>query len=160
MDNRIRAMKESDWPRMMEIYGQALEGGISTFQRECPAYEDWDKAHWKAGRLVYEKDGIVAAWIALSPTSARECYRGVVELSVYVGREYQRQGIGRALLEAVEEICRAEGFWTLFSVVFEVNKASLALHEACGFRVIGYRERIARDRFGQWQNTVHLEKRL
>lgn len=160
MSRVIRKMKESDWPRMMEIYAQALESGISTFQRECPAYESWDKAHLQEGRLVLEQDGLVTAWIALSPTSARECYRGVVEVSVYVGREYQHQGMGRTLLEAVEQVCRENGFWTLFSVVFEVNRASLALHEACGFRTIGYRERIAQDRFGQWQNTVHLEKRL
>ena len=156
----IRKMEKGDWSRMMEIYAQALESGISTFQRECPAYEDWDKAHLQEGRFVLEQDGTVAAWIALSPTSARECYRGVVEVSVYVGTEYQHQGMGKALMETVEQFCKENGFWTLFSVVFEVNKASLALHEACGFRTIGYRERIAQDRFGQWQNTIHLEKRL
>lgn len=160
MAYHIRPMQPEDWPQMMEIYSEALEGGISTFQRTCPRYEDWDKAHLKAGRLVCEQDGKVAAWIALSPTSARECYRGVVEVSVYVGTAYHRQGMAKKLLEAVEEVCKEEGFWTLFSVVFEVNKASLALHEACGFRKIGYRERIAQDRFGQWQNTIHLEKRL
>ena len=70
------------------------------------------------------------------------------------------RGIGKKLMAALEEEAEKAGCWTLFSVVFEVNKPSLALHEACGFRTIGYRERIAKDRFGNWQNTIHLEKRL
>ncbi len=156
----IRPMTKADWPRMMEIYTQALEKGISTFQRDCPAYEDWDKAHRPDCRLVAEEEGIVAAWAVLAPTSARDCYRGVVEVSIYVDENFQHRGIGKALMTALEEESRKAGCWTLFSVVFEVNKPSLALHEACGFRKIGYRERIAQDRFGNWQNTIHLEKRL
>ena len=157
---RIRPMELQDWSRMMEIYSKALETGISTFQRSCPEYDDWDKAHLKEGRLVAEVDETLAGWIVLSPTSARNCYRGVVEISVYIDPTYQRQGIGRALMEAVEEESRKAGFWTLFSVVFAVNEPSLALHRVCGFREIGYRERIAQDCFGNWQNTILLEKRL
>ena len=156
----IRAMSEKDWDSVAEIYTQGILSGISTFQRECPTYEAWDKAHLKNGRLVAEIDGAVAGWAVLAPTSARDCYRGVVEVSVYIHEAYQRRGVGKALMNALEEEARRVGCWTLFSVVFEVNKASLALHEACGYRTIGYRERIAQDRFGHWQNTVHLEKRL
>lgn len=156
----IRSMTRADWPRMMEIYAQALEKGISTFQQTCPTYEDWDKAHRPDSRLIAEVDGTIAAWAVLAPTSARECYRGVVEVSIYVAEEFQHRGIGKKLMAALEEEAEKAGCWTLFSVVFEVNKPSLALHEACGFRTIGYRERIAKDRFGNWQNTIHLEKRL
>lgn len=156
----IREMQAEDWPAVAEIYTQGIESGISTFQQVCPAYEAWDKAHLKQGRLVAELDGSVVGWAILAPTSARDCYRGVVEVSVYVHKGYQHRGIGRALMDAIEAKAKEMGCWTLFSVVFEVNKASLALHEACGYRTIGYRERIAQDRFGNWQNTIHLEKRL
>ncbi|MGN0663494.1 MAG: GNAT family N-acetyltransferase [Negativibacillus sp.] len=160
MKSQIRNMQPEDWPRVGEIYSQALEIGISTFQRNCPSYEDWDRSHLKIGRLVYEADGLVAGWIALSPTSARECYRGVVEVSVYIDKAFQHQGVGKALMAKVEEESRAAGFWSLYSSVFAVNEASLALHEVCGFRKIGYRERIAKDRFDQWQDTILFEKRL
>lgn len=153
-------MIAEDWSAVAEIYTQGIESGISTFQQVCPAYDAWDKAHLKQGRLVAEIDGMIVGWAVLAPTSARDCYRGVVEVSVYVHKDYQHRGIGRALMDAIEAEARAMDCWTLFSVVFEVNKASLALHEACGYRVIGYRERIAQDRFGNWQNTIHLEKRL
>lgn len=156
----IRAMTAEDWDSVAEIYTQGILSGVSTFQRECPSFEAWDKAHLKEGRLVAEVDGVVAGWAVLAPTSARECYRGVVEVSVYVHEAYRHQGIGKTLMAALEAEALRMGCWTLFSVVFEVNQASLVLHKACGYRVIGYRERIAQDRFGHWQNTVHLEKRL
>ena len=156
----IRSMRADDWSAVAEIYTQGIESGISTFQQVCPTYEAWDNAHLKQGRLVAEIDGIVVGWAVLAATSARDCYRGVVEVSVYVHKDHQHRGVGHALMNAIEAEARSMGCWTLFSVVFEVNKASLALHETCGYRVIGYRERIAQDRFGRWQNTIHLEKRL
>ena len=52
-----------------------------------------------------------------------------------------------------------QGYWSLYSVIFSVNEASIRLHQKCGFRVIGYREKIAKDRFGSWQNTTVMEKR-
>ena len=156
----VREMKASDWAAVADIYAQGIESGISTFQQVCPSYEAWDSAHLKQGRLVAEIDGNVVGWVVLAPTSARDCYRGVVEVSVYVHKDYRHQGIAYELMAAIEAQARDIGCWTLFSVVFQVNEASLKLHERCGYRVIGYRERIAQDRFGNWQNTVHLEKRL
>ena len=156
----VREMKASDWAAVADIYAQGIESGISTFQQVCPSYEAWDSAHLKQGRLVAEIDGNIVGWVVLAPTSARDCYRGVVEVSVYVHKDYRHQGIAYELMAAIEAQARDIGCWTLFSVVFQVNEASLKLHERCGYRVIGYRERIAQDRFGNWQNTVHLEKRL
>lgn len=51
------------------------------------------------------------------------------------------------------------GYWSLYSAIFSINKASIALHKKCGFREIGYREKIAKDRFGVWQNTTLMERR-
>lgn len=155
----IRAMTDSDWPRVAAIYTQGLEGGRSTFNAVCPTFEEWDAGHLKDCRLVAEEEGRVAAWAAISPTSARPAYRGVVEVSIYVDTAFQGRGIGTALME---ELCRqseAAGYWCLYSAIFSINTASIALHKKCGFREIGYRERIARDRFGQWQNTTLMERR-
>jgi phosphinothricin acetyltransferase len=48
--------------------------------------------------------------------------------------------------------------WTLQTGIFPENAASLALHEACGFRVLGVRERIGRHH-GRWRDVVFLERR-
>ena len=50
------------------------------------------------------------------------------------------------------------GIWTIQSRVFPENTASLALHRAAGFRVVGVRERIGQHR-GRWRDVVLIERR-
>ena len=122
-----------------------------------PSWEEWERAHFVA--LVAELHGEVAGFAALSPASVRRCYGGVAEDSVYVAREAHGQGIGRALLEKLVTRARREGVWTVQTSIFPENRASLALHAACGFRVVGTRERIAK-RDGIWRDTIFMERRL
>ena len=107
-----------------------------------------------------EVEGRVTGWIAISPTSSREAYKGVVEVSVYVDDAFQGRGIGTELLQKVCTESEAQGIWCLYAAIFAINRASIALHRKCGFREIGFRERIAKDRFGNWQDTILMERRL
>jgi L-amino acid N-acyltransferase YncA len=102
--------------------------------------------------------GEVVGWAALSPVSKRRCYLGIAENSVYVAREAQGLGIGQALLEALIAGAEEAGIWTIQTSIFPENRASLVLHQKCGFRVVGTRERIAK-RDGVWRDTVFLERR-
>ena len=110
-------------------------------------------------RFVFEEEGKVVGWIALSPSSSRCAYKGCVEMSVYVDRNYRGHGIGTALVNTIIREAEQCGYWSIYSAIFSINKASIALHKKCGFREIGYRERIAKDRFGKWQNTTLMEYR-
>ena len=150
-------MRPDDWAHVAEIYWDGMRGGLATFETEVPSWEEWEGAHSVA--LVAELDGEVVGFAALSRASARRCYAGVAEDSVYVAREAHGRGIGRALLEKLVSRARREGVWTVQTSIFPENRASLALHEACGFRVVGTRERIAK-RDGIWRDTVFLERRL
>lgn len=156
----IREMQKEDWDRVSAIYTQGIESGISTFNTECPGFSEWDAAHCRECRFVYEEENTVAGWVAVSPTSSRDCYRGVVEVSLYVDRNFRGRGIGTQLMRKTIEEAPKAGFWSLYTAILSVNKASIALHKKCGFREIGYRERIAKDRFGRWQNTTIMELRL
>ena len=136
-----------------------MEEGTSTFNTECPSFAEWNAGHIKDCRFVYEEEGKVVGWIALSPSSSRCAYRGCVEMSVYVDREYRGRGIGSALVNTVVEEAIKDGYWSIYSAILSINKASIVMHKKCGFREIGYRERIAKDRFGTWQNTTLMEYR-
>jgi L-amino acid N-acyltransferase YncA len=155
----VRALLPDDWSAVADIYWDGMRGGLATFETEVPAWEAWDAAHLPEHRLVAVVGGEIVGWAALSPASSRRCYAGVVENSVYVAREAQGQGIGRLLLDALLKCARKAGLWTVQTSIFPENRASLALHERCGFRVVGMRERIAK-RDGIWRDTVLLEKRL
>lgn len=159
MELMIRAMKPEDWNAVEAIYLEGINTKIATFQKEAPTYVDWDKSHVKNCRLVAERNGIVVGWAALSPYSSRCVYSGVAEVSVYVKTDSRGQKVGETLMRELIKASEAEGIWTLQSGIFEINKASQALHKKMGFRMVGYRERIAQDHDGVWQNTVLMERR-
>jgi len=155
----IREFSKDDWPFVKDIYQQGLDSNIATFQTECPDFEEWDNGHIKDCRFVAVFENKVVGFAVLSSTSKREVYKGVVEVSIYLDLSYTKKGIGGNLLQHL--ICESDkkGYWSLYSSVIEINKASIALHHKCGFREIGYREKIAKDRFGNWHNTVLFERR-
>jgi L-amino acid N-acyltransferase YncA len=155
----VRTLLPEDWSAVAEIYWDGIRDGLATFETEVPSWDGWDAAHLLEHRLVAVVADEVVGWAALSPASSRRCYAGVVENSVYVAREAQGRGIGRLLLDALLKGARSAGLWTVQTSIFPENRASLALHERCGFRVVGVRERIAK-RDGLWRDTVFLEKRL
>ena len=101
---------------------------------------------------------IAVGWVALSPVSAREVYKGVAEVSIYVGEKYLGQGIGTKLMQTVIESSEANGIWTLYTSLFPENEASVRLHKKFGFREVGIREKIAR-LDDVWRNTLILERR-
>jgi L-amino acid N-acyltransferase YncA len=82
----------------------------------------------------------------------------VVEHSVYVDPQARGRGVGRLLLAALISSTEAAGIWTIEAGIFPENTASLALHQAAGFRVVGRRERLGRHH-GRWRDVLLLERR-
>lgn len=158
MDIRIEPMRDSDWEQVRVIYLEGLAGGQASFETEAPTWEEWNAAHHEHSRLVVRDGADIVAWGALSPMSRRRCYSGVAEVSVYVSTAVRGRGVGRHLLEAVVASSECNGIWTLFASTFPENEASLRMQAACGFRVLGRRERVAQHH-GVWRDTVITERR-
>lgn len=155
----IRNFIESDWSRIETIYQQGLDLNIATFQTVCPSFAEWNAGHLTDCRYVATIKDEVIGFAVLSATSKREVYRGVVEVSIYLDQQYIGNGIGSKLFQHLIEDSEKKGYWSLYSSVIAENKASISLHKKCGFREIGYREKIATDRFGNWHNTILFERR-
>ena len=151
-------MLDTDWPAVRAIFEEGIATRNATFETEVPSWEAWDAAHLPGRRLVATVDCDVVGWAALSLVSERHCYRGVVEDSVYVAPVHEGRGIGRALLERLVREGDAAGIWTIQTSVFPENQASIALHRRCGFRVVGFRERLAQ-LDGRWRDVLFLERR-
>lgn len=98
-------------------------------------------------------------WAALSPVSTRVVYRGVGSVSIYVDPACARQGVGRALLSALIEASEQVGLWTLEAGIFPENRASVALHERCGFELVGVRRRVGQMPGGRWRDVALYERR-
>jgi L-amino acid N-acyltransferase YncA len=154
----IRPLHEEDWPEVAAIWADGIATRAATFETEVPSWEEFDRSRLREHRLVAVEDGAVVGWAALAPTSARDCYAGVVENSVYVAVGARGRGVGRALMDALVVGAEAAGIWTIQTNVFPENEASVALHIATGFRVVGRRQRIAQFD-GEWRDTLLLERR-
>ncbi|KMK76935.1 GNAT family N-acetyltransferase [Alkalihalobacillus pseudalcaliphilus] len=141
------------------IYQQGLDTKLASFQEKAPRWSEWDEGHNSVCRFVATVNERVVGWIALSPVSKREVYKGVAELSVYVNTQFSGQGIGSILMTTLLVEAKREGFWTKQSSVFPENKGSLSLHMKHGFRKVGVREKIGQLN-GIWRDTILLEKRF
>jgi phosphinothricin acetyltransferase len=155
----IRALTPDDWPAVEAIYAEGIATGNATFETQPPSWAEFDSSRLPNLRFVAVDDSGVVGWAALSPTSSRECYAGVVEHSVYVAERMRGRGVGRALMDTLLASADASDIWTIQTNVFPENAESLALHERAGFRVVGRRERIAQ-LGGVWRDTLLLELRL
>ena len=120
----IRPMRPDDWPAVAEIYKEGIATEHATFQTACPPYRAWDASHIKECRLVIlAPDGAIAGWAVLSRVNMRWCYRGVAEVSIYVGEKYRGHGYGYHLLTALCQAAEQAGYWTLQSTVLQDNEA-------------------------------------
>lgn len=154
----VRAMTETDWDDVRRIYALGIATRNATFETEVPSAEALDAKWLRGQRWVIVLDGAVAGWAAMTPVSARACYRGVAETSIYLDTVHADRGLGTTLLRHQVAAALEAGFWTLQTSIFPENHASLAIHRKAGFRDVGRRERIAQ-LDGAWRDTILLELR-
>lgn len=152
---RIEELRPEHWPAVARIYEEGLD--LGTFEETVPSWEEWDAGHLASPRLVAREDEVLG-WAALSPYSGRKVYEGVAEDSIYIARNTRGHGVGRALLEELIRLADEQGVWTIQAGILSGNEASILLHERCGFRHVGVRERIAKKR-GAWRDVVLMERR-
>ena len=158
-----RLATAADAPSIAAIYNEGIADRIATFET-LPRTADQMAAllHEKGDRyptVVVERDGRIVGWAGAGPYRDRAAYAGVVEHSVYVARAARSTGAGRA---ALETLCRAyaeRNFWKIVSRIFPENTASLAVHERCGFRVVGVYRRHGKLE-GEWRDCVIVERLL
>lgn len=159
MDFEIRNIIQNDWPYIVSIYQQGIDTNMATFQTTIPDYTSWDESHLKACRSVLIFKGQIVGWVALTPVSSRCVYAGVAEISIYIDNAFKGKGLGTRLLNHIITESEQNGIWTLQAGIMQDNEASIALHKKCNFREVGYREKIGKDKNGNWRNTVLMERR-
>ncbi|MGH3507518.1 MAG: GNAT family N-acetyltransferase [Nocardioidaceae bacterium] len=157
-------MTRAHWPEVSRIYEAGIDTGHATFEISPPTWEHFDAVRREDPRLVaLDGSGRVAGWVACSPVSVRPVYAGVVEHSIFVDPDTRGSGVGQTLLQAFIDTSESFGIWTVQSGIFRENTASLRLHEAAGFRVVGVRERVGRmlhgPLAGHWRDVVLVERR-
>ena len=157
VDAGVRSLEPVDWPAVRAIYEVARAAGRATLETAPQSWELWDATHVRGHRWAAVVADEVVGWSALAHPH-RTAGSGVAESSVYVDPGHHRRGIGSVLLRRLIEESERAGFWTLEARIVDGNEASLRLHVAHGFRVVGVRERIGRWH-GAWCDVLLLERR-
>ena len=155
---KIVPLQKIHFTRIAQIYAEGMQTGIATFETKIPNWEQWNKKMLPQCRFVALKNDDVVAWCSLNAVSQRKVYRGVAENTIYVAAESRGTGVGKQLLEHLIIESEKAGFWTLQASIFRQNKASIQLHNNCGFRMVGIREKIAQ-RDGVWHDNLLMERR-
>ncbi len=155
---KIIPMLNTHWPEVSSIYAQGMDSRMATFETQMPDWEDWNENHHPHCRLVAEGENGIVGWAALLPVSKREVYKGVAEVSIYIHVDFRGKGIGKELMDALIAESEKQGIWMLQSALFPENIASVKLHQSCGFREIGFKEKVAK-LDGNWKDTLLMERR-
>ena len=163
MSVSIRDAGEADLSAITEIYADAVHHGTATYELEVPSLAEMTArfADLRAGEypyLVAEENGVVLGYAYAGPFRARPAYRFIVEDSIYVAPMAKGKGVGRALLIALVEACRAAGYRQLVAVIGDGHaaSASVRLHERLGFRHCGKLEGSGY-KHGRWLDTVFMQ---
>lgn len=156
----IRAATREDLGAILRIYNEAIERTTAT----------WDEAPWTMARreawfeqhdascpiLVAEVEGAVLGFAYLSLMSDKSGWRFSREDTIYLDEAWRGQGLGRVLLGALLDEARRLGINLVFASITSENEASLALHRAFGFEVLGTLRGAGR-KFGRWLDTTYLQ---
>ena len=157
---RVRTATEADAEAIRAIYNHEVQHSTATFDLVIRSAQE--QRTWLASRsgafsvLVAEWEGEVVGFASVSPYKERAAYRTTVEDSVYVRRDRHGRGIGTTLLSALLDAAEASGFHSVIARVEAGGVASRALHESCGFQVVGVEREVGR-KFNRWLDTVLMQ---
>jgi phosphinothricin acetyltransferase len=161
---RVRLARPSDAEPMRAIYNAEVTGSTATFDlvprtpEEQLAWLGDHRGPYPAVVAVDDDDDLLG-FGSLSEYKNRPSYATTVENSVYVGSLHRGQGVGRALLEELIQLATQHGFHSVIARIGGNNQPSIALHEACGFTLIGVEREVGR-KFNRWLDVSVLQRLL
>lgn len=159
----LRLATRADAEALRAIYNVEVTTSTVTFDLVPRSLADqlaWIDAHSGAHpAVVAERQGQVVGFGSLSPYRDRPGYRTTVEDSVYVDRAHQGLGVGRAVLEELVSLATSHGFHAMMARIVDGHHASIALHRACGFTLVGVEKEVGR-KFGTWLDVALMQRLL
>jgi L-amino acid N-acyltransferase YncA len=161
----LRPAAEADMAGVQRIYGDHVAHGLASFEETPPSVDDM-LARFRTLKsqsfpcIVAERRAEIVGYAYAGPYRTRSAYRFTIENSVYVDRQAAGQGIGRALLSQLIQECEKGPWRQMIAIIGNSdNKASIALHQSLGFRMVGTLRDVG-FKHGQWVDTVLMQRAL
>lgn len=159
----VRPARPDDAEAIRAIYNLEVTGSTVTFDlvpRTLADQQAWLADHDGVHpAVVAEAGGEVVAFGSLAPYRSRPAYATTVENSVYVRRDRRGAGCGRAVLAELVRLGTVHGFHAVMARIVGGQEASIGLHRACGFQLVGVEREVGR-KFGRWLDVVVMQRLL
>jgi len=170
MELTLRAARPEDAPALLAIYAPYVTDTAVTYEYDVPTDAEFrsrmESICSKFPCLAAEKNGEILGFAYAGPFHTRAAYSRSAELSVYLRMDARRQGIGRALYEALEEILADRGFRNLYACIAwtetedeYLTHDSVRFHQRMGYRLVGTFRGCA-FKFGKRYDMVYMEKHI
>lgn len=156
----VRDARPSDLPTLLQIYNDTVLTSPATFDlvpQTLAQRKKWFSEHGRTFPLVVaEGQGRVLGYASLSQFRDKPGYSKSAEDSIYVHKEFQGKGVGKALMRVVLERALSLGYHTIIAAIVPPNEASVRLHEGFGFAYVGNFKEVGL-KFSRWQDVVFYQ---
>ncbi len=164
-DVEVWPATEADLPAINRIYNREVEEGFATWELDPWPLEQ--RIAWFRARDRDHEEPVIAAHAGgevigfgyLTKYRGRRGYRFTRENTVFVDPAHQRRGVGRALLEHLVALGGGLGLHAIVAFIDAENVASIELHRALGYQVVGTERETGR-KFDRWRSSVEMELML
>ncbi|BEV17833.1 GNAT family N-acetyltransferase [Herbaspirillum sp. DW155] len=147
---------------MLDIYAVYVLTSLCTFEEVPPSLAEMHRRLDRLRRaglpwLVALEGAEVIGYAYAALYRTRSAYNGTVESSIYVSNRHHGKGVGKRLMSALVEQCRAQGYMQMVAVIGDSgNLASVTLHRKLGFQHIGTLRNVGR-KFDCLVDTVLMQ---
>ena len=152
----IRVTRVEDAEEILAIYRPVVETTAVSFEVDPPSLATIQQRIGTTLQthpwLVYEQQQCICGYAYASRHRERAAYQWSADVAIYVHPGWRGQGVGRALYTSLLALLRLQGFFNAYAGITLPNPASVGLHEAAGFRLLG----IYRDvgyKLGAWHDV-------
>jgi L-amino acid N-acyltransferase YncA len=156
----IRLATTGDAAAVAAIYAPYCNGSAVSFEQVAPGAEQMAQriviVTAERPWIVLEHEDAVIGYAYAVPHNERWAYRWSVNTAIYVGRAHQRRGAGRALYATLFDLLRHLGYYKAVAGITLPNPASVGLHEAMGFELVGVYRDIGY-KLGVWRDVAWYE---
>ncbi len=162
-DILIRRAERADVPALLDIYNHYVTTTAITFDvepRTLAQRQEWFDGFADKGRFqcfVAVKGGRVIGWASSGKYKERAAYDTSIETSVYLTPDAHGKGLGRRLYEALFDALKAEDIHRVYGGITQPNEASVGLHKAMGFHLVGTYREVGR-KFGRFHDVAVYER--
>lgn len=159
----LRDAAIEDAEEILAIYAPYVTDTPITFETDVPDLEAFStRMGGIIGTypfLVAERGGAIVGYAYAHRIGERAAYAWNAELSVYLDSSCRGKGLGRILCTSILDLLSEQGVRNVFSLITMPNEASVGLHEALGFTLMGT-QRNAGFKCGAWHDVAWFQKQI